>query len=130
MQNSLLFIDGVINLILGILLLIFPLSVVTFLGLPGTEGQFYAQILGAVLTGIGIALFIERFRQPHQLVGLGLAGAISINLCGGIVLSLWLLFGSLSLSLYGTITLWLLVLILIGLSLFELIGIWHTKTHS
>ena len=120
MQNLLLFIDGVINIILGILLLFFPIGLVNFLRLPGTEGLFYAQILGAVLTGIGIALFIERFRQPDQMIGLGLGGAISINLCAGCVLLLWLIFGNLQLSFYGNLVLWILVTILIGISAFEL----------
>lgn len=42
-----------------------------------------------------------------------------INLCGGGVLALWLLSDTLNLPLRGQILLWFLVLLLIGLSLFE-----------
>lgn len=55
----LLFIDAVINLVLGCLLVTFPGSVVSALGVPGAESAFYPSILGAVLLGIGIALLIE-----------------------------------------------------------------------
>ena len=51
--------------------------------------------------------------------GLGLGGAICINLCGGIVLALWLIAGDLSLPLRGLVLLWGLVVILVGISIFE-----------
>ena len=54
--------------------------------------------------------------------GLGLAGAVSINLCGGIVLAAWLVFGSLALPLRGQILLWALVVLLLSLSTFEIIS--------
>jgi hypothetical protein len=109
------------------MLLLFPIGLVNLLGLPGIEGLFYAQILGGVLTGIGIALFMERFRKPRRLVGLGLGGAISINLCGGFVLLVWLIFGNWHFSTYGNLFLWILVAILLGLSLFELVGVVKRK---
>jgi len=74
-----------------------------------------------VLFGIGIALLIEVLKKREMNTGLGLWGAISINICGGIVLGLWLIFGNLSLPLKGVIFLWVLVAILIGISLIELI---------
>jgi hypothetical protein len=74
-------------------------------------------LLGGVLIGIGIALLIERSRGRS---GLGLAGAISINLCAGLVLAGWLLFGSLDLPLRGQLFLWLLVVLLVGISGVEL----------
>jgi hypothetical protein len=48
---------------------------------------FYPNALGGVLSGIGIALLIEAFREPNGLVGLGLGGAIAINLCDGFTLA-------------------------------------------
>ncbi len=44
----------------------------------------------------------------------------AINLCGGGVLALWLLVGSLTLTALGQLALWALVALLIGLSSFEL----------
>jgi len=60
-HKALLLIDGVVNLILGLLLILYPVGIVELLGLPPTETYFYAIILGAVLFGIGIALMIELY---------------------------------------------------------------------
>ena len=118
MRSSVLpLIDAAINLLLGILLIIFPRSLVDLLGVPNIEPPFYPAILGAVLFGIGIALLIERFRGSG---GLGLLGAVSINLCGGIVLAGWLLFGGLNQPMRGQIFLWGLVVVLVGISTVEL----------
>ena len=122
MRNELLTIDGILNLVLGILLVVFPTNVVRSLGIPAGESAFYANILGGVLFGVGVALLVERFRPRLRAVGLGLGGAISINLCGGIVLAGWLLLGRLELTTFGVITLWGLVVLLVGLSVIELYG--------
>jgi hypothetical protein len=105
---------------LGSLLIIFPRSVVTFLGVPSVESAFYPSILGAVLLGIGIALLEEKYGARGVTTGLGLVGALTINLCGGIVLAVWLLAGELNLPLRGALLLWTLVVLLLSLSLFEL----------
>ncbi len=76
--------------------------------------------------GVGIALLIERFRPPFRIVGLGLGGAVSINLCGGVVLAHWLATGRLTPSMLGIFALWTLVLLLFGLSFVELYS--HLKT--
>ena len=120
-KNKLLLIDAVINFILGILLLIFTKPLIDFLGVPYSELHFYPNILGAVLIGIAIALVIEYYRREKALVGLGLGGAVTINLCGGIVLIIWLLSGKLSIPLKGNIFLWALALILVLISSFELL---------
>ncbi len=120
MRNVLLTIDGVVNLLLGVLLIVFPARAIDALGVPGGESAFYANILGGVLFGVGVALLIERFRPPLRAVGLGLAGAMSINLCGGVVLAGWLVSGLLEFSTFGCITLGGLVLVLVGLSGIEL----------
>ena len=116
-SSALLRADALINLLLGATLVFFPRGLVTALGIPDAEVAFYPSILGAVLFGIGIALWIEHLRGSS---GLGLAGAISINLCGGVVLAAWLLFGSLSLPLRGRLLLWGLVVLLSGISVLEL----------
>ena len=59
--------------------------------------------MGGVFIGIALALFIEAFRErPQGLVGLGLGGAIAINLCGGLVLMGWLIFGKYSARAFST----------------------------
>ena len=127
-HTALLNADAAINLILGILLMAFPAKLVRMLGIPTAEPSFYPTILGGVLFGIGLALFIESYRRSDRFSGLGLAGAVLINLCGGSVLAGWLLWGKLNLPVRGQIFLWALVVILIGLSLFE--GLAHLKKNQ
>lgn len=124
-SSKVLIIDAVVNFILGILLLLlipFPEQVIQFLGVPKVQQVFYPSIMGAVFIGIGIALLIESFREKtQQLVGLGLGGAIAINLCGGAVLMGWLIFGGLDLPMRGLIFLWGFAFILVVISSIELI---------
>jgi hypothetical protein len=116
-------VDSVVNVLLGLLLLIFPPSLVEWLGLPLPSSAFYVRILGAVILGIGVALAIEFKRGPSSsLVGLGTAGAVAINLCGGGALVAYLAFGDLSLSTEGKIVLWILAAVVVGLGLVELVA--------
>ena len=117
-----LLIDAIINFVLGILLLLFSKKLTGILGIPPTDQYFYPNILGAVLVGIGFALLIEIRHGKGGLVGLGLGGAVAINLCGGIVLGLWLLTGNMDIPIHGYIFLWFLVFILIGISIVEMIA--------
>jgi hypothetical protein len=125
--SVLLSIDAAINLLLGILLLAFCRPIANFLGVPTTDVTFYPTLLGAVLFGIGLALIIESRRKPSGPVGLGLGGAVAINLSGGIVLLIWLLSGTLNLPLRGLIFLWTLALILVGLSSIELLALYRKR---
>lgn len=120
--KTLLLTDSIINLFLGTVLLAYSEPVIKIFGLPESDMSFYPNILGAVLFGIGIALLIE-YRRTGKFTGLGLGGAISINMMGGIVLFLWLVFGNLNIQAHGKIILWILDIILIGISSLELIAI-------
>ena len=123
MGSILIAIDSVVNVLLGLLLLIFPPSLVDWLGLPLPSSAFYVRILGAVILGIGVALAIEFKREPRSsLVGLGIGGAVAINLCGGGALVAYLAFGDLSLSTEGKIVLWILAAVVVGLGLVELVA--------
>ena len=125
MKRSLLLgIDASVNLALGVLLLLFPPAVVEFLGIPPSDARFYPSLLGAVLVGIGVALGQEaRNPSSRDTTGLGLLGAVTINLCGGLVLGVWLVGGSLDLPLRGVLFLWLLVAFLVGISAIELVAV-------
>jgi hypothetical protein len=114
-----LMVDAIINYALGILCILYPLIAET-IGVPIVENSFYPNILGSVLIGIGIALTIECYRNKGGMIGLGLGGAVAINLSGGFVLILWLIFGDLNIPLRGHIFLWLLAIILLGISSIEL----------
>jgi hypothetical protein len=120
-RKTVLIIDASINLILGVLLLAYSPVLISILGVPSTDNYFYPNILGAVLIGIAIALVIEAFRKDQKGgSGLGLYGAVSINLCGGLVLLYWLLFGRLDIPAKGLIFLWVLDIILVLISSTEL----------
>lgn len=120
-KRIVLLIDASINFILGILLLTFSPFIVQLLGVPPADNHFYPTILGGIFMGITIALVIEAFKKQNNVTGLGLVGAISINLSGGLVLLFWLLFGHLELPLKGFVFLWVLDILLLVISSIELI---------
>jgi len=114
--------DAAVNFFLGIMLLAFNPGLSGFFGVPGTDLNFYPNILGAVFIGITIALVYEAYRKKDNVsAGLGLTGAVCINLCGGIVLTLWLIFGRLNLPVRGQILLWVLAAVLLVISVIELV---------
>ena len=118
-HKAFLLIDGIVNLILGLLLLLFPLGVAETLGVPQAESNFYPTILGGVIFGIGIALLLEAYGEKRKIRGLGIGGAIVINFCGAGILVLWLIFEPLALPLRGIITLWIVAVVVLGLGLLE-----------
>ena len=118
-QRTLLLTDAVINLVLGLLLLIYPQSLADALGMPSVATRFFPTVLGGVLFGIGLALAIAYFGGRQ---GLGLDGAIAINLCGAGVVAGWLVFAPESIPPRGRITLWIIALLVIGIGLVE---VWH-----
>ncbi len=126
-ESTLVEIDGFGNVILGLLFILLPVGLADTLGIPIDESGFYSTVLGGILIGIGIALLVERFGRGERVVGLGLVGAISINLSFGIVLGLWLLIRTVEVSRQGTVLLWLLVIILIGISSIELLSLRRNK---
>jgi hypothetical protein len=99
-------VDAAINIVLGVLLIAFPRPLVDVL-------------LGGVLLGIGIALVIQ-IAPCERPGGLGLWGAVAINLCGGFLLAACLLWGGLDISVRGRVFLRSLVAVLVGVSLVEL----------
>jgi hypothetical protein len=120
-KNLLFVVDGIINLALGVLLIFFPAQFVDAFDLPKVETFFYVNILGAVLFGIGTALLLERFASRSGVTGLGIGGAIPINLCAVTVLIFWLVFGDLGLSQDGAIFLWSVAIIVLGIAIAELL---------
>jgi hypothetical protein len=118
----LLTIDGIINLALGILLLLFPLGMAELLSLPQSTVNFYPTILGAVIFGIGIALLIERYGHTRNIRGLGLGGAIAINLCGAIALLVWLVSTPLNIPLRWYVILWSIAILVLLIGIIEILA--------
>lgn len=120
-QAVLLTIDGIVNLGIGILLLLVPLGMAEILGVPRSNLDFYPTLLGAVIFGLGIALLIERYGYARNIRGLGLGGAIAINICAATTLLFWLVFGSLDLPVQGTVLLWAIVILVYGIGIAEIL---------
>jgi len=116
-QQPLLLVDALINLLLGGLLLFYPQWLVEALGMPVVATTFFPSVLGGVLFGIGLALLIA-YRGGAQ--GLGLDGAIAINLCGAGVVVGWLVVAPHAIPSRGEITLWIIAIAVIGIGLIEL----------
>ena len=115
--DLLLLADALVNLIIGAILAAFPARLISALGLPASQSTFYPRILGAVLIGIGLALIMDAL--PTGLSGLGLSGAIAVNLCAAAMLVLLLLTGAGKTPGRGRRLLWLLVAALVLLSAAE-----------
>ena len=112
--------DSTINVVLGICLLAMPGATIVFFGLPATDTYFYVTVLGAVLLGIGIALWIER-RNEDRWRGLGIVGAIIINTLGAGTVLVWLLLDPFDMPIHGYIVLWTITVIVLGTGLAELV---------
>jgi len=121
-NKILLTIDGIVNIILGILLLLFPFGIAEYLGVPKSNNYFYPTILGGVILGIGVALLFERYGYANKFRGLGLGGAIIINIVGSSVLLLWLIFVDLQIPFRGYIILWFIGISVFVIGIAELIG--------
>jgi hypothetical protein len=118
----LLMIDGIVNLILGILLLLFPIGIAEILGIPVSNIHFYPTILGGVIFGIGLALLVERFGFKYNIRGLGPGGAIAINICGALVLIIWLIIDPFNLPVRGYVILWSITVVVFLIGIGEIIS--------
>ena len=119
-DRTLLFLDGAVNLGLGLLLIASPGRLVRALGVPGFGDRFYPTILGGVLVGIALALFLASRRRQGGAPGLGLAGAVMINICGAGALAIWLVLASDAVSIRGRITLWGIAMVVLGIAAAEI----------
>ncbi len=118
-ESTLIGTDAAIHLLFGICLLFSPDLLVNAVGVPEPGTAFYASILGAILSGIGLALIAERFRQIFGVPGLGLGGAICINICAGGIILAWLLRGGLPIPVHGYVLLSLIAILLLGIGAAE-----------
>jgi hypothetical protein len=129
LHRILLGVDASVNLLLGVALLSFPAGTLEFLGLPPTGTYFYATLLGGVILGIGIALCVELWGAARGIRGLGLGGAIAINIPGAGVVLVWLLMGGLELSSRGRAILWVVVVVVLGLAAVEIVATRREASH-
>lgn len=117
-MQQLLWIETLLKLSAGLPLALMPLSTIRLLGLPRPESGFWPRLCGALLIGIAGALLLEGRTPGSQ--GLGLAGIVVINLCGASLLSALLVLEKGPAAARGRIIVWLVVIVLLTLSLFEI----------
>ncbi|MCC9609070.1 hypothetical protein LOC68_07080 [Blastopirellula sp. JC732] len=117
-RSTILLFDAIISLALGVFLAAFPRALVELLGLPATETVFYPSLLGGVVIGIAIALFYEwkLAASGRSGAGLGVRGAMAIDLSAAAFLAGWLICGDLELPMRGVVILWGIVGLLILVS--------------
>ena len=84
-------------------------------------------VLGAVLFGVGVALLLEAGRLPGGIIGLGLGGAVAINLMAASLLIFGLVWGDLDIPTRGRVLLGVLSAALIAISTFELWVRWNRR---
>ena len=118
-DKILLLIDGIVNLAVGLVLLCYPLGIGDYLELPKSDNNFYPVILGALILSIGIALFVERKYCEKGIRGLGIEGAIIINIITSSALIIFLIFGRLNLSIVGSIILWFVGILVFTIGVIE-----------
>jgi hypothetical protein len=115
--QQLLWIETLLKLAGGLLLLLAPLTTIKALGLPPAASEFWPRLLGVVLIGLAAATFIEGAWDGSR--GLGLAGLIVINILSAAVVAVVALFGGVS-TRRGALVLWSLTVLLIVLALVEI----------
>lgn len=114
--QQLLFIETVLKLSGGLVLLLAPLTAAHVFGLSKPQSGFWPRLLGAVLIGLAGATYLEAVKHD----GLSMAGCVVINLTVSAVIIILLLLGAAATSRRGRAALGLLAIMLAGLAFFEI----------
>jgi hypothetical protein len=115
---QLLWIELVMKLAGGLVLLLVPLTAIKVLGLPAAPSPFWPRLLGAVLVGLALATYMDAsVRLGH---GLALGGSFVINLTAGFALAALAYLGRGIETTRGRLVLWLCAAGLLGLAAVEL----------
>lgn len=116
-MQQLLYIETILKLSGGLVLLIMPLMACSLFGLPKPQSGLWPRLLGAVLVGIAGATYVEGATPTH---GIGMAGLVIINMVAFAVIITVLILGAAGTSRRSRGVLALLALALLGLSFLEL----------
>lgn len=116
-MQQLLFIETVLKLSGGLVLLLLPLTGCRVFGLPKPQTGLWPRLLGAVLVGFAGATYIEGATGEH---GLGMAGCSIINAVAAAVILILLALDAAGNTQRGRLILALLALALLALCLLEI----------
>lgn len=116
-MQQLLYIETILKLSGGLVLLLTPLAACSVFGLPKPQSGLWPRLLGAVLIGMAGATYIEGATTAD---GLGMAGLVIINMVAFAVILTLLVLGAAGTSRRARAILALLALALLSLSVLEL----------
>lgn len=116
-MQQLLYIETILKLSGGLVLLLAPLSACSVFGLPRPQTGLWPQLLGAVLIGMAGATYVEGATTAD---GLGMAGLVIINMVAFAAILTLLVLGAAGPSRRARGILTLLALTLLLLSFLEL----------
>jgi hypothetical protein len=115
--QQLLFIETVLKLSGGLVLLLLPLTACGVFGLPKPQTGLWPRLLGAVLIGLAGATYVEGATGQH---GLGMAGCCIINVVAALVILTLLALDAAGNTQRGKLILALLAVALLMLCVLEL----------
>ena len=116
-MQQLLYIETILKLSGGLVLLLLPLTACSVLGLPKPQSGLWPRLLGSVLVGLAGATYIEGATSAR---GLGMAGCVVINMVAVAAILTLLVLGAAGQSRRGRAILALLAAALVVLSFLEL----------
>lgn len=120
MISQLLWIEFVLKLGAGLILVVAPRATIKAFGLPGAGGAaaFWPRLAGVLLVGIAGASFLQGWLGRAN--GLGLAGSALINACLAVMIFVTLTARGDGLVRRGRILLWLLGILLATAGVIEI----------
>lgn len=116
-MQQLLYIETILKLSGGLVLVLVPLTACSVFGLPKPQSGLWPRLLGSVLVGIAGATYIE---GATSVDGLGMAGCLIINVVAAATILTLLTFGAAGTSRRARGVLALLAVLLLLLSFLEL----------
>jgi len=122
MADQLLWLETLLKGSIGLIMLCAPVTASKIAGLPHGNSAFWPRLFGAALLGIAAAFALEGYSQYSSntsVRGLSLGGAVIINAVAILSLIGALIFKGVP-SRRGLVLVWVLGLMLIFLTLFEI----------
>jgi hypothetical protein len=123
MGDQLLWFETLLKGVIGLVMLLFPVSAARLAGLPhAASAAIWARLFGTALIGIAGAFAVEGYNQAGGAIaakGLGLGGGVIINLSALLSLFGILIFGAVS-TWRGRVLIWLFIVLLLFLTVLEI----------
>lgn len=116
---QLLWFEIILKAAAGLCLFLLPITVIRILGLPRPDTGFWPRLVGAILVGIAIGVFMT-IRFPDARGGIGPAGLIPINFMGATAMIAPLIMGTAAPTRRGTLFVVAAAVVLLALAFLEI----------